>query len=462
MSRLFIPPEAFTSNYDRFARFGVLPSMGGKRIFLVAIQGEAYAPSPFGQEPLPRMQPLLATPEQAEDLGSANLTAYPMPRAVPMTHRDFRFPDEDAFYARPVEGEILRDQSGNFYEKIGPTIRPLGKLVQGPNGEVLELRPPAGHMTARSATATAPEFVDAEVEDYTEDEEPGARPREATPQPGAARATAGACRKLFDDPGLWRVVRLGDFKSMLTRQLAHPERIRDLHRLACYVQVYECTTRQPLEALIASLRANGNGDIPVQPLTNAVVARLGLRSFLVGRPQAPPPLRRQAGLAFPYDRFFRLDLVEDPTADQADQQETRGAQAEAVPSPPASAFKTVEATPGPKTTIPERFLKPWEFQLSREEALYAMNVAPVAGNLLQRLWRQIKASWSRGSEFRKWKALLFGKTLEEQLWGVRPPKGMLDQVALRDWARRTLELAGYDAQPLLPEWEIFWRRKGAE
>jgi hypothetical protein len=30
---------------------------------------------------------------------------------------------------------------------------------------------------------------------------------------------------------------------------------------------------------------------------------------------------------------------------------------------------------------------------------------------------------------------------------------------LRDWARQTLELGGYDSVVMLPEWEIFWARK---
>lgn len=462
MSRLFVPPDPLASTQDRFARFEVSPAIGGKRIFVVAIQGEAYPPFSYGRGPLSQTQALLATPAEAESFDSGDLTAYPMLRAVPRAHRGLPSPGEDAFYARPVEGEILRDHSGNFYEKIGSAIRPLGRLVQGPNGEILELRPTAGYMTARSAAAPATDFVEAEVEDASYSEIMGDRPEETAPQPAAAPATASACRKIFADPGLWRVVRLGDYKSMLTPQLAHPERIRDLHRLPCYVQVYESATRQPLEALTASLRADGNSAIPVEALTHAVVAQLGLRGFLMGRPQAPRQLSRQPSLVLPYDRFFRLELVVDPTADQADQEETRGAKSEAVANPPVSTSLRAEATPGPKTTIPDRFLNPWEFKFSREEVLYDMNIAPVAGNPLQRLWRQMKSAWSKGSEFRKWKALLFGKTLDEQLWGVRPPKGMLDQGTLRDWARRTLELAGYDARALLLEWEIFWRRKGAQ
>ena len=61
---------------------------------------------------------------------------------------------------------------------------------------------------------------------------------------------------------------------------------------------------------------------------------------------------------------------------------------------------------------------------------------------------------------RKWQSLLAGKSLDEQLWAVRPPRGMIARPDVRDWARQTLERAGYDPRLMLAEWEIFWRRKG--
>jgi hypothetical protein len=61
---------------------------------------------------------------------------------------------------------------------------------------------------------------------------------------------------------------------------------------------------------------------------------------------------------------------------------------------------------------------------------------------------------------KKWRLLLSGKSADEQLWGIRPPSGGVSQPAIREWARKTLEAAGYDSQAMLLEWEIFWRRKG--
>jgi len=56
--------------------------------------------------------------------------------------------------------------------------------------------------------------------------------------------------------------------------------------------------------------------------------------------------------------------------------------------------------------------------------------------------------------------LLGAKDLEEQLWAVRPPHGSVRDPSVREWARQTLDSAGYDSRVMLREWEIFWRRKG--
>jgi hypothetical protein len=108
---------------------------------------------------------------------------------------------------------------------------------------------------------------------------------------------------------------------------------------------------------------------------------------------------------------------------------------------------------GPKKMIPERWIKPWEFQISREEAMYDMQLKPSFRSTVAALFGN-RRSW------RKWQALLAGKSLDEQLWAVRPPEGRLAQPSVREWARRTLAQAGYDENAMVAEWEIFWRRKG--
>jgi hypothetical protein len=59
----------------------------------------------------------------------------------------------------------------------------------------------------------------------------------------------------------------------------------------------------------------------------------------------------------------------------------------------------------------------------------------------------------------RWRERLRERTLDEQLFGVRPPARAYADPAIRAWARRLLETAGYEVEPMLREWEIFWRRK---
>ena len=47
-------------------------------------------------------------------------------------------------------------------------------------------------------------------------------------------------------------------------------------------------------------------------------------------------------------------------------------------------------------------------------------------------------------DMKKWHALLSGKTPDQQLWAVKPPKGALMDARIRRWVEQTLQLGGYD------------------
>jgi hypothetical protein len=277
---------------------------------------------------------------------------------------------------------------------------------------------------------------------------------------------------LFPEPGQWRVVRWGDFKEVLSPQLANAERLRDAHRLPCYVQVFEATAPLRLDALAANL--NGNSNPPrLQPLTHALALQLQLMPLLPPVSRTVRPAQGEPGWLFPGQRALRLQVAMDPTADPPGEarQSADGNSAHAPtasPQPP-----TPQAPPSPtspnqpaanapsepclKTSIPEVFLKPWEFRISRDEALY--DVA-AADSFLKAVGRAFRRQFGSRREWRKWQVLLSGKNLDEQLWAIRPPKDGLRHPFIREWALRTLELAGYDSRTMLNEWEIFWRRKG--
>ena len=53
----------------------------------------------------------------------------------------------------------------------------------------------------------------------------------------------------------------------------------------------------------------------LQPMTESITHQLGLTPLLRIRPRALGNFPREAGLLLPYERVFRLQLAQDPTAD---------------------------------------------------------------------------------------------------------------------------------------------------
>jgi len=233
-------------------------------------------------------------------------------------------------------------------------------------------------------------------------------------------------RVYFAEPGKSVIVRYGDFQPMLKPQMAHPERLRESHRLACFLQVYEALVRQP-SAMLAAAR--------FLPLTTETEAKLALPPAKTEAPAVEP----RSELVLPNQRFFRLRMKSDPTRDPITGPCTRR-QNERLPM---------------RRSIPERYLNAWGFRFSREEVLYDMNQCGVLARLAEILRR-----WLARGEFRKWRAMLAGKPVDDQLFAVRPPAGGLACEKVREWASRTLGTAGYEPGVMLVEWEIFWRRKG--
>jgi hypothetical protein len=110
--------------------------------------------------------------------------------------------------------------------------------------------------------------------------------------------------------------------------------------------------------------------------------------------------------------------------------------------------------------IPERLLRPSEFQLSREEALFEMITgATFVGWLGGKLRRLVHCLASyRG--FRKWQVLVNGKSVDEQLLTVRSPRGGLTHGLILAWTKKAIPLGGYDPRNMPTEWHKYWRRKG--
>jgi hypothetical protein len=471
MARPFGSLNSSRNPANGVAEFEGPRNFGSSRVFLVAIQGGAFPPILQERSPMERMRVVVVSANQASDFDSADPLPGGFRHALPIMPPGLPMPQERQPQARPVRGEILRGNEGRLYERIGEQIRPLHKLVSGSGGQVLELVSSRPRISENTVLADSTE-PDAQSEKTWHGNLPyGARQRQqnresnhAAPAapPTAQNSQAASYRKFFTDPGQRRIIRLGDFKSLLTPQLAHPERVRDTHRLACYLQVYEATTTQHLESLAASVLGDAGRVSELQPVTELIAHQLGLTSLPRSRPRMPGNFPRKAGLLLPCERVIRLQLAQDPTADEPTITE-RPAVNFTMKDPLTSGYaQRPDAAPRPtlKNIIPERYIKPWELKLSRDEVLYDMNFTATFAGWFRSLNMRLKGWLSGRGELKKWQILLSGKSADDQLWTVRPPRGGVSHPAIRDWARKTLETAGYDPAAMLPEWEIFWRRKG--
>jgi len=450
----FRPPE------DAYAAFEITPSIGQKRLFVMAIRSgisaAGYAPAADGAT--------VYSPEAFQ--GDWTNVAYPSwpARVLPGNGGIAESRQGESYWARPVAGRVVSDEEGRLCEVVGRELRLLSHVVRSPQGQLLELLP------ARACReAVAENVIDGELVDEAAARVPRGQEKMAAHSSMAARQAAGAsrirCRRLFADPGLPRVVELGKFRRALASQLAHAERLRDLHHLACHVQIYEALARQRADEFLEAIQCAGHQNIPIEPLTEESIAMLGLKELLARHPRPPQDSLREPGYVLPFECFYGLRISSDPTAETV---ESTGAAAStardvgsesavAGPVPPGSQQANAPSSP---RDIPKRFQNPWEFQFDRDEVMYDMNIGAASTGSVRALLRKFGKWFRHREEFRRWRALLCVKNLEEQLWAVRPPRGSVSDPSVREWARQTLEGAGYDSRAMLLEWEIFWRRKG--
>lgn len=480
------------------------------RVILVAIRNGLLPTFFYGQNPLQLMRAIIVEPGKRFEFHSPNFMLDTLPRAFFSAPGDSP-PENSPFSPRPVKGKILRDEAGRFYEKIGSQVRPLYKLVSGPHGDIVELVPSfqrrAGmEIPGSDKPSPFPEEVPENAEEILEEVQPSSEriakklpDSEALSRPATPPPAFPFFRALFPGPGLQRPAQWGDFKQMLKPQVAHPEALKDEQRLPCYVQIYEVKSALRLESLAAAILGDGQDAGQLGLFTFEAARKLRLEAVLQQRPRLPLQIPREPGVLLPFDLVFRLQLAKAPSRNGTDHyngQSQRGATATvnerfepeaslnnntlsppynesgwtqnppaAKPEefvPPASRINTGSDADSihPKRDIPRQFLKLHEFRFSREEVLYDMRLEESSQGWLNPFFRWLKGLFAENKALRKWQALLRGKNIEEQLWAVRPPKGMLSHPAIRDWACQTLAMAGYDPQTMLPEWEVFWRRKG--
>src|SRR5262252_8257074 len=123
-------------------------------MFFVGIQREATPPISFGQSRLQRMRVIFVEPERANGANEAD--GEPPFELLPQLPA---LPQRRALQPRLVNGEILRGENDELYERIGNRIRRLRILTAGPNGEVIDVAridPPQQEQTTRAAAEMTP------------------------------------------------------------------------------------------------------------------------------------------------------------------------------------------------------------------------------------------------------------------------------------------------------------------
>jgi hypothetical protein len=385
------------------------------RVMLIAIRHDPEPPVFHGPHLLQRLQALLAAPGAAVEINSrrpparciSNRLAESMEEAMPSAPPRLLPalqplpPTDDGTPLRPrlVRGDILSDGVGHLYERTGRQVRPLQRVVSGPRGEILELIPDIRNATSneRDIQPGRQESAAPTIEQCPT-EQPAETPNRARPRQAEAEHQA---RTLHPTAPPHRNL----------RPASRPPRTASFGAF------------KPPSVTQAAARPARQGEEPLQHAMQQPIARSAKSA-----PPSPIPSGPQA------------------------------AHAAAAPNNPTD--KLPNNLPDElKAVIPEPWIKSWEFHLSREEALYDLKLEEASGNSILGSVRNLRRRFGTKQAFHKWQSLLAGKGLDEQLWAVRPPAGQLAHPEVREWARQTLDQAGYDAR-MLPEWEIFWRRKG--
>ena len=417
------------------------------------IEQSAVLPDPLTLPRSPLQEPV---PVSAQ-LAAAPRRTLPPPQPEPPVLEGWL--DGQRVHLRSVSG-AMADEAGNFYEVHGQQLRLLGELVSDERGRIFEVQPaseaqPAATEPPRASASEPEQSRLASTTNNGHHAETISRPARTQ---GIQTEPSPAYRKIVADPGLYLKLPWARVKSELAPHLQHPEKLRDHDVLECYAQIYEAQRTLPAAQLAALALGDAAFAPQLQPLTQA-------KAQMLGAPQLfkPPrePFETQASSRHIYtgQRVYRLWPVFDPTIER-DNTSGRPSVASAEKAAPL------------RSQIPQQYLHPLQFRVSREEVLYDMQgvfgTLPSQAQALTRwifiyplrLLKVFLSVLASNRRLKKWRVMLGGKSLDQQLWTVTPPRGFSYHPTVRRWAEETLRQAGYDPACVRVEWEIFWRRKG--
>ena len=184
------------------------------------------------------------------------------------------------------------------------------------------------------------------------------------------RAKLASHRKLFADPGQWRVLCWGEFKELLARQLAHPERLRNRTGFRATCKFWrlsaQCRSKNWRRSINQKTIAR-----PVFIFLDEITARLDL--VLPLRAAPPPNVRCTPNTLLPHERVFRLIVADDPTVDVANNKASSTSRLRTRRQHKSKEKWTSANDLLPQEHDPTRLVKDWEFRIGREEASYDMD-----------------------------------------------------------------------------------------
>ena len=425
---------------------------------------------PPSTEDQPLNSPAQIRPQKTAPSGPEGRSRQALPHSTAKPEKPECLLDGKRVGLRSV-GEVVADEAGSFYEVCGRQLRRLGELVRDERGRIYEVDHSAdqrkdepsktglNRAPKKPQACGLPPTASASTE-LKPDQQSRAKPSNVARQTtdevhGEMRR---GYRKILADPGLYLEIPYGRIKNEIAPQLQHAGRLRDGDLIECYAQIYEAQRALPTAEIAARELGNSGLDWQLHPFARDMAQKLGVPELFksTGYPFETQASTRQL---YAGQRVYCIRPTFDPTAERETES---GSQS---PAPPKQDLAL-------RAEIPQQYLNPIQFKYSREEVLYDMRgllgtLAPDAGTLVcwlliypLRITMSLGAAIVSGRRLKKWRTMLAGKSSDEQLWAVTPPRGFSHHLAVRRWAEETLALEGYDARIMIIEWEIFWRRKG--
>src|SRR6266403_4273295 len=123
MTHPFGHPEFFGQGFEGMTAFQITPSSGIKRVFVVTFDGGPHPRMVRREERFDDPTTMYSLPEPQRETERAYLSAIPRNLSRPTQNTSSETLEKDTFCVRPIQGTLVQDASGKFFEAIGQQLR---------------------------------------------------------------------------------------------------------------------------------------------------------------------------------------------------------------------------------------------------------------------------------------------------------------------------------------------------